>query len=518
MKTAPNIAPFSKSAGFLNGLALSALSGLLLGLAWRAPEFHLVWIALIPLVIATNQAESLRKVALLTTVAGLLSGIIQYWWMYATFERFTATESAFALVLPLLFALLSCFWLLLVFGSFHFLALKDRIRTTGRLVFRNALIFGLIYFLADFIRVHTFPGFVWDKLTLVSYLGAGTYTLQLAPLTGALGVAILIAGVNYLAAEAIASSNFRTGLIAATLFLANLGYGWAVVEAGGGHRSASAGPKVAIVSGNVAAETKWAEQGNAIISRMLGLIVTANEEQPDLVVWPETALPWTYLEDDEILHEIAGISGQHQTQHLIGYLSESDRENQVYNSAYLIDADASAIGRYDKLRLLDFMEKAFPLGGFLQSGANTQWEPMIPGNGSPALSASAGMLQVMICNESLLPQYFGGPASGTEFLVNMSNNAWFDQSPELLDMHFNHAIHRALEYRKDVVVSSNRGVSGFINRYGIAEKAGPSERPELILSHITPHTNQTPFARFPLLIPLLSTITLATLLFKKIYS
>lgn len=518
MKTAPKIAAFSKSAGFLNGLGLSALSGLLLGLAWRAPEFHLVWIALFPLVIASKQAESLKKVAAFTALAGLVSGIIQYWWMFAAFQRFTATESVFAFLLPLLFALLSCIWLLLVFGSFHFLAFRDGPRTAGRPVFRNALLFGLIYFLADFIRVHTFPGFVWDKLTLVSYLGAGTYTLQLAPLTGALGAAILIAGVNYLAAEAVASRNFRTGLIAATLFMANIGYGWAVVETGGGHRSASAGPKVAIVSGNVAAETKWAEQGNAIISRMLGLILTANKEQPDLVVWPETALPWTYLEDDEILREISRISGQSQTQHLIGYLSESSRENQVYNSAYLIDADASTIGRYDKLRLLDFMEKAFPLGGFLQSGVNAMWEPMLAGKQRSALSASAGKLQVMICNESLLPWYFGGPASETEFLVNMSNNAWFDQYPELLEMHFNHAVYRALEYRKDMVVSSNRGVSGFINRYGIAEKSGPSERPELLISNITPRSSQTPYAHFPLLMPLLSTITLGFLLFKKIYS
>jgi len=503
-----------QSAKFPVRLALSLLTGLMLGAGWYVSQFWLIWLALAPLIIAVKQAGNLKEVFVLCVAAGMVSGVMHFWWIISAFQRFTATDSITGLFLMLLFALLSCLWLFLVFGSFH-LALKHFSSKVKPSVYLQALLFALIYFLVEFIRVHTFSGIVWDKITLVSYLGMGTYTMQLAPVLGAIGVGIIIAGVNFFVAEAIVSKSVRFAGIAGALFLANLSYGWAVLEMGGGHRTSTNGPKIAIITGNVPAETKWVEQGNEIISRMLRLVATANSEQPDLMIWPETALPWTFLEDDEILYEISRIAGQHNTQHIIGYLTESTQENQVYNSAYLIDSDAVTLGRYDKVRLLDFMEKASLLGGFLQSG-NGLSAPMKSGNQTHTLATASGNARVMICNESLLPWYFGSAVHEAEFLVNMSNNSWFDEYPELLEIHFRHGVHRALEYRKDMVVSNNRGISGIINQYGVVVQRGQSVQPDLMTGRIAPNSTKTPFARFPLLMPILSVITLALLLYKKI--
>ncbi len=494
--------------------ALSVVSGLLLGSGWFLPQFWIIWVALVPLIIAVKKAENLKDVLLLTTLTGVVSGVMQHWWIISAVQRYTGVESASGYLGLLLFTLFSCFWLFVAFGSFH-LAVKKRFSAANSSVLLSVLLFALIYFLTDFLRIHLFPGLVWDKLTLVSYPAMSIYAMQAAPVIGSLGVGIIIAGVNYLVAEAFASRNVKFALIAGAVFLVNLGYGWAVIEIGGGHRTSGSGPKVAIITGNVAAETKWEEQGNEIITRMLGLVEDANREQPDLMIWPETALPWTYLEDDEILLEISRLTDRYPTQHIIGYLTESSSENQVYNSAYLIDSDAATLGRYDKIRLLDFAEKTSSLGGFLQRGESGASYPFLPGKQIQTLRTTSGNARVMICNESLLPWYFHAPDTDAEFLVNMSNNAWFDQDRLRLDFHVQLAAYRALEYRKDMIVSSNRGVSGFINRYGITVSTSQSESPELLTSHINPNPKKTPFARFPLLMPILAVLAIAVLLKTK---
>jgi apolipoprotein N-acyltransferase len=56
-------------------------------------------------------------------------------------------------------------------------------------------------------------------------------------------------------------------------------------------------------------------------------------------------------------------------------------------------------------------------------------------------------------------------AAGAELVLNLSNDAWFGRSG-YAEMHFAHAILRAVELRSWVVRGANTGISGFVDPTG----------------------------------------------------
>lgn len=491
---------------------LAVLTGVLLGVTGTYIHSWFVWTAFVPLILAMKKAPGLKGVAALAFFAAVPAGLIMFWWLVPAVQRFTGSGTWIGLVGLVFFTFTLFFWLLALFGAFRFIL--HRMEGAGMHGFwMPTVLFALLFFLIDFLRVHSFQGLVWNKFTLSAYLAGSPHSMQLSPLIGALGVGLMVAGVNHLLAEAIARKNIRPFLTGAGIFLANLIYGYAVIEAGGGHSPYASGPKVAILSGNVPAEAKWEESGDRIVVRMLGLVSQAGRERPDLMVWPESALPWTYMDGDDILVEIARITGGHATQSIMGYLSaDEQRPDKVYNSAYLIGHDARFLGRYDKIRLLDFTEQPFGAGGMLSMALPVTFENVVAGSELSLLNTRIGSARVMICNESLLPWYFTRPRETPDFLVNMNNNAWVEGTPYEW-LHFDVAAQRAIETRKDLIVSSNRGVSGIVNKYGVVLLSQHSDEPLLLTGRIRPNTSRTLYARMPLLLPATSFIALIALTF-----
>jgi apolipoprotein N-acyltransferase len=79
---------------------------------------------------------------------------------------------------------------------------------------------------------------------------------------------------------------------------------------------------------------------------------------PDIIVWSETALPWTFRTDDDLLTRVLQITYPANAGHILGILSEADDDpSKVYNSVYYIEPDGRVTSRYDKVDLLSFIEK-----------------------------------------------------------------------------------------------------------------------------------------------------------------
>jgi apolipoprotein N-acyltransferase len=233
---------------------------------------------------------------------------------------------------------------------------------------------------------------------------------------------------------------------------------------------------VAVVQGNIPQKIKWDRTyRDFIISRHEALTRQAAQTRPDLIVWPETATPGLILKDISLYNQIVSLTRESKSHFIIGsseypkFARSSSKGSQVGNSAIYILPSGRIIGQYLKIRLLPFGEY-IPLKDYIT------WPKFIlpadkrnfdfPGKEFvlfPIGSVKAGSL---ICWEIMFPEMARQAIGrGADFLVNLSNEAWFGKTdfPSLM---LSNCVFRAVENRTNLIRATNTGISCFIDSYG----------------------------------------------------
>lgn len=194
--------------------------------------------------------------------------------------------------------------------------------------------------------------------------------------------------------------------------------------------------------------------------------------RPDLVVWPEASLPGGLSREDfnRLAAAVQGagswlIFGADE----IVPGEENGAPDRAYNSAFLLGPDADIAASYRKRRLVMFGEyvpfaRTFP---FLQRLAPIG-DGFVPGDrpgvfrfGTPPRTASP-----LICFEDNFPHQAREHAQpGVEFLINLTNDAWFDRSSAQWQ-HLANAVFRAVENGIPLIRATNNGISAWVDPRG----------------------------------------------------
>ena len=351
---------------------------------------------------------------------------------------------------------------------------------------RRALSLAVALALAELARSYLFTGFPW---ALIGHLWIGTPVMQLASLGGAQGLTALT-----LLAVALP---FALRWPGAVLALALLGAAWGW----GGWRLAQPEPRVAdpvhirLLQPNAAQRLKWRpDMVPVFFDRQLQYTAAASEPAPDLIVWPETALPFMLERAEGALELVAGAAGG--TPVLFGVQRRD--AGGVYNSLAVLDGEGRVSAVYDKHHLVPFGEYvplrplAVRLG--LRGLASELLYGYTPGPGPQLLELGpAGRVLPLICYEAIFPQDLRA-ATRPGWLLQITNDAWFGAFSGPYQ-HLAQARLRAVEQGLPVLRSANTGVSAVIDARGRVLDSLPLDTAGHLTVALPPALPETPYAR-----------------------
>lgn len=214
----------------------------------------------------------------------------------------------------------------------------------------------------------------------------------------------------------------------------------------------------------------------SIFEEHLALTAAAPEngaKRPDIIVWPETSVPFILTENPDALLRISDVLQDGQILIAGAVRSENAGAGQApryYNSIYVIDDRGQIVGAADKVHLVPFGEY-LPLESLLSSAGLNAIAAAMPGGFSAA--ATRSMLTLpggrtfypLICYEAIFPGEIGDDALAASALLNLTNDAWFGNTPGPYQ-HFQQARLRAVETGLPMIRDANTGVSAMVNARG----------------------------------------------------
>jgi apolipoprotein N-acyltransferase len=251
------------------------------------------------------------------------------------------------------------------------------------------------------------------------------------------------------------------------ILIATIGYGhWRI----GQNRSGSL-ITMSIVQGNIEQDKKWEPAfQNEVMDIYFNLSRNVTNLSPDIIVWPETSVPFYFRNDVENTRKMTFFQKGLSSHLLFGSVlikSQEDDRTLLTNSAVLLDKQGKSIYRYDKIHLVPFGEYV-PLRKFLffmdklVSGIGDY----VSGDEYTVAETDYGRFATLICYEIVFPglvrKFY---SNGGDFIITITNDAWFGNTAGPYQ-HFTMAVFRAIENRKPVIRSANTGISGFIDSNG----------------------------------------------------
>ena len=352
----------------------------------------------------------------------------------------------------------------------------------------------------DFAFPRVFP---WD-LGFLQY--PALPLIQVADLTGIHGVSFILVLCSVGAAALVAdrqspagAGRYRMAAAVGCVLLLQVGYGlWRMPQVADAMQQAER-LRVALVQPNLGIDASQNGLKPRERLRLLSDLSAATLAQdPDVVIWPESAYPYALTTQESFLYLPQGITND--APWLIGgmaYEGEDDAR-RLFNSTWLVAPGQQVVGRYDKHVLLAFgeyvpMQRYLPFLGRISPAIGN----FTPGAGPRVLALPGGVpIGPLICYEDIMPQ----PArlavrEGARVLVNLTNDMWFGPTRAPYQ-HRNAAAFRAVENRRSLVRVTNTGVTSIIDATGREQAALPIYRRGTLVRDVAALRTTTVYQRF----------------------
>jgi apolipoprotein N-acyltransferase len=445
-------------------LLLALASGITL--AWAYPSFNLPllgWVAPALLIVAVL-GERPGFAFLLGWLQGAAYFGLSLPWFYTVMRQYGPLP---AIQAGAVFALV-----IVIMSVFH-AAIAAVIAWLGKSSARRACVAAPFLWVAmEFATMHMPAiGFPWN---LLGYVAAGNLAfVQLTTITGILGLSLVVASYNAIAAWVIVQmSQRKQGGMA--LWVAANGVLMLVVIVGPRYVPPAPADHFAhLVQTNFPVSngypSNWMQTHAADMDQLERISVAAAQKVPGLVVWPEVPAPFS-LQDGNFLVRAQRIARGSGGGFLVGVIDWKPLTGGgigANNSAALLGPSGSLDFLYDKIHLVPFSEYVpWRKWLFFAKDLTGLIGDFQHGSQYKVGSISGGPFSVYICYEAIFPNEIRRFAlAGAQLFVNISDDGWFGGSGAPAQ-HLAMARVRAVENRRWMLRDTNDGITASVDPYG----------------------------------------------------
>ncbi len=353
----------------------------------------------------------------------------------------------------------------------------------------SALLFTAAWSAFEWLRGWLFGGFPW---LLIGYSQIDTWFSGFAPLVGVYGIGFFLVLCTSLVTAAlisvstsmrIASLSVVAIIIAAAMILEPVEWG----------RSKEQPLRVRMVQGNIKQQVKF--DRDALVESLdlyTRLSERNTEEKPNLIIWPETAIPTVFKRVERYLQPFVKKLETEKIELLSGGF-KVDENDRVYNAFRQMGGEKQTYLKSHLVPFGEFMPFRFILD-FLSAYIDI---PMSDLSSGPMIQAPMRIqgekIGLSICYEDVFGEEMRFQLPESTILVNVSNDTWFGDSAAPYQ-HQEIAAMRAREFSRALIRVTNTGVSSFISHRGEVEQSIPQFEQGFSDKRVMPREGLTPYA------------------------
>jgi apolipoprotein N-acyltransferase len=262
---------------------------------------------------------------------------------------------------------------------------------------------------------------------------------------------------------------------------------------------------VGVTQGNVDQSQKWDPAfQQETLKRYRELSAGAVEGTPraELVVWPETAVPFLYGIEEKLTAQLNEMIKETGVPILFGSpgVTWLGGKARLLNRAYLVDMTNPSnprISSYAKQHLVPFGEYVpYQKVLFFVSRLVEAAGDFIAGTDSRPMLSNGQAFGVLICYEGIFPDLSRATVKlGATSLINITNDAWYGRTSapyQSLEM----ARWRAIEFRVPLIRAANTGVSAIVDANGAVLGSIPLDEKGFLVRTVHPFRTLTMYARW----------------------
>lgn len=414
-------------------------------------------------------------------------------WLYTSIHEYGNIPMWLALIMIALMAF--------IMGLFHAVMAWLFVRFMGR----QPLAFASLWVIQEWIKTWLLTGFPW---LFVGYAFADlAWISSLAPMFGVFAISFVAV---LFGASVVEVFRQKLGFLCISAFLVLFAILVWVIDP---KWTTPTGERLSmsLVQGNIPQDLKWLTEYR---HETLNIYAQLSESEwgQDVVVWPEASIPmfqdeaWAFIHD---VHTHARTQGATWVMGIpyrdIEHYDPAERDYpHLYNSVLALGENSG--GLYKKQNLVPFGEY-IPFEGMLNilpdlAGMQNMMSYSRGDDTQKPLLVKNQPMGPAVCYEVAYPDTTRKNAKDTQFLLTVSNDAWFGTSAGPLQ-HLQMVQMRSIETGRWFARATNTGVTAFIDDKGRIVSQAPSFVPTVLRGDVLMMTGTTPFMRwgsYPILI------------------
>ena len=413
-----------------------------------------------------------------------------YWIVYSlTFEDIFKPLIPFALILIPSF--LAIFYGIATLITSKF-SLKKKLS--------SILIFSLSFSLVEFFRGFILGGFPWNLIAYswINHLNS----LQILSIIGTYSFNLLTITVFTLPLLIFYKKNIRTKIFSIIFILLILSfnylYGSWKIKNDEKFYTEFKNLKIKIISPKIKISRFFEYDNEKDIIKELIELSNPKNSQETIFVFPEGALAGVNFDKLKSFKEL--FLNNFSENHTIIMGINTEKSARIYNSMIVLDNELNLLDQYSKIKLVPFgeflpFEKIFKKFGLKKISYG--YKSFSKGNERKLIFIDNKKFNFipLICYEIIYSGNINKQLDRTNFIINISEDGWFGNSigPH---QHFSHAIFRSIEEGKNIIRSTNNGISAYIDSNGIEIAKLKSTQRGVIEINKYKKNNRTFFTKF----------------------